>query len=402
MSLTFCDCYLGIMDVSNSATEAPGSKSKSPSNRRDLPLLNGVSSTDVGIDRLSISFQVGDFDPNPDHWQSHSERHSQKPSNPWSSYEQLHPVDGHNIGAVTESYSRQVELNDGVEIYVGVQAFSIDGKLTHLDRKGDVVSRLYGKIEFNPSRVVDPAGHRLATVSETIEALIAAVARVDLFVTPIYPDDLSALKIKRIDVAKDFSDVTSISGLLRGLSVFPRKWARKNMLHNDPLKGGAQTLTVGSSRGLVKLYDKFEESKGAVEEGTLRWEVQARQAWSQKFGGLFTAADISEPRIILLANDRWSWSGMGAEVVLQIGILDVAERLEVSERVAATFIAWLRDQGSASSWRPSFSTASKFRGFQRRLGVAIGPEALSQFTQSIRLDWDSASGVVVNERPVIP
>ena len=377
-----------VRPFEDSQEDVGGLGGESPSNRRDLPLPNGVGNNDhVGVDRLSVSFQVGDYDPNPDHWDSHSVRHRQKPSNPWMSYEQLHPLDGHFVGSLTENYSRQIELTDGVEIYVGVQAFAIDGEM----------KRLYGKIEFNPSRIVDPFGNRLATVSESVASLIASVAKIEDLVRPIYPDDLSSFKIKRIDVAKDFSGVTSVSGLLRGLSVFPRKWARKNVLHNDPLKGGAQTLTVGSSRGLVKLYDKFVESKGAVPEGTLRWEVQARQAWSEKFGRLSSAADMTESRVVSLAHDRWSWSAMGTEVVLDVGVLDIAERLGVSERVAATFVGWLRDQGAASSWKPSYSTASKFRSFQRLLGVALGPEALSNLASSVRLDWESGTGVVIDE-----
>ena len=98
-------------------------QSKSPSNRRDLPLFNGVGGpSELGVDRLSVSFAVDDYDPSPEHWEGHNERYKQGAPGPWDREGQL------QTGTVTESHSRIVEFDSGVHVFVGVQVVVVDGR----------------------------------------------------------------------------------------------------------------------------------------------------------------------------------------------------------------------------------------------------------------------------------
>ncbi len=358
---------------------------KSPSNRRDLPPSGGVSNVQgLGIDRLSVSFRVDDYDPNPEHWNSYSVRHTPKVYDEWASYEQSHPRDGTFQGNAVESYGRNVEFANEVTAFVGVLAFSSDGR-----SKG-----AFGKIEFNPARFVDAAGFGLADVDETLRAFGLIVGGVDHLVVPVSGEDLTSYRIKRIDVAKDFRFVSSPSALLRGLAAIPRLHARKNFIHADPTRGGAQTLTVGSKSGLVRLYDKFAETKGRVEPGTMRWEVEAREAWAKRIGGLRTIADLNLDNITQLASERWVWSSMGAEIVAHLDVKAVASKLGIKESEASTFCGWVVDHGISSGWEPSPTTGAKYRRYLRVLGIGFGLEAFLSNASSIRLDWDSATAVM--------
>lgn len=355
--------------VQSDATVADEGR-KSPSNRRDLSLVSREFGNEtVGVDRLSVSFEVFDYDSKGDNWDSYAERHAQQ---------------RHADGSLVSMYSRRVEVEPGVNVFVGVMVHYVKSQL----------SAVFGKIEFNPSRVVDPHGFGLATVDDTIQAFVRAVVAAGCVLVPVRHDELSSYKIKRIDVAKDFHSVVSPSSIIRGLAPIPRNWARKNLVHADPSRHGAQTLLVGSKSGVVRLYDKFAESKGGVEPGTVRWEVEARQAWALKYGHLRLLSDLPVTGIEPLAQNRWEWSAMGVEVRSVAGVVDVVARLGLSEREATMFLGWLVRQSTAWAWEPSFTTAAKFRRYQRELGVTIGPDSLGSLVYCTRLSWESGTEII--------
>lgn len=358
---------------------------KTPSNRRDLPPLNGGrSSCELGIDRLSVSFDAGDYDPNPENWDRYSVGGKRKPHREWFTYEDLHPRDGTFIGTAVERYSKSVEVGDGVTAFVGVSVFAVD----------EVQRALKGKVEFNPSRIVDPAGHRLATIHESTAALEVVVNRVGFLIAPMLPESLETFKVKRIDVARDFHGVMSPSELLRGLAGIPRKYAKKSSLYNDPVRGGAQTLMVGSGAGVVRLYDKWAETKGRVEAGTIRWEVQAREAWCKRLGGLSSVAQLNFETVERLAVDRWEWSAMGAEILSHLSVRELARRLGVRESEASAFWGWVVDHSLSSGWTPSPTTEAKYRRYLRELGIGFKFDAFVSSASSVRLDWATGTQVV--------
>ena len=160
---------------------------ESPSNRRDSSLVSRErSSKDIGIDRLSVSFEVYDFDTDAGNWDSYTQQHSQQRD---------------EDGSLMETYSRRVEIAAGVNAFVGVRVITAKSQL----------AAVYGKVEFNPARVVEPEGYGLASVDDTLEALSAAVVAAGCVLVPLRHDELTSYKIKRIDVARDFRWVLSPS-----------------------------------------------------------------------------------------------------------------------------------------------------------------------------------------------
>ncbi len=347
---------------------------ESPSNRRDSSLVSRErSSKDIGIDRLSVSFEVYDFDTDAGNWDSYTQQHSQQRD---------------EDGSLMETYSRRVEIAAGVNAFVGVRVITAKSQL----------AAVYGKVEFNPARVVEPEGYGLASVDDTLEALSAAVVAAGCVLVPLRHDELTSYKIKRIDVARDFRWVLSPSALIRGLAPIPRNWARRNLVHADPSKHGAQTLMVGSGAGVVRLYDKFAEAGGGVEPGTVRWEAEVRAAWARKYGDLVTVSNLMALGIDGLARNRWEWSAMGVEVTSILGAVDAVLRSGMTEREATMFLGWLVREGTPWAWSPSFTTSAKFRRYQRELGISVGPETLKSVACSSRLDWETGREILRLDR----
>ena len=336
------------------------------SNRGETVPLNGDWS--VGVDRLSVSFEVYDFDQNQQNWDS---------------FTQLHSTDRQDKTGVVHSLSRRVEVVPGVSALASVQVREVKGE------RGPV----FGKIEFNPARVADPGGFGLASVGETVESLVEAVRASSVVVVPARSDELSSYRLKRLDVARDFRGVEHPSALIRGLAPIPRAWARKNLVHADPSKHGAQTLMVGSNAGLARLYDKFVETGCKVEPGTVRFEIQGRADWLRNYGKMCTAADLGDESVLLFGRDRWEWSKMGVEVKSISGVVDVVRGSDLSEREQMFFLGWLMIQSTPFAYEVSHTTLAKFRKLQKELNVAFGADFVSSIGFSSRLDWDSGKVV---------
>ncbi len=335
----------------------------SPSNRGETSSI--IEPPLVGIDKLALSFQVKDFDVEPSAWSQHSDGFS---------------ADGQRV---TETFSRTVELGDGASVFCSV-----------LRRfEPSIHAPVYAKVEFNPSRVVDPGGFSLAGVEASMDAAGVAVRSALPWVQPFEMAGFDSYKVKRIDVAKDFHGVMEPGVLIRGLGPIPRKWARRNSVFADPQSHGAQTLSVGSGAGMVRLYDKFEETEHRVEPGTVRWETQARGDWADKYGRIRTCRDLTDENVAALAADRWEWSLMGIEVKSTAGVVDVLAQTDLSPLARATFLGWLMTQGTPHAYSPAKEALAKYRKIQRELNIVLGPDVLTSVGFSSRLDWDSGTVV---------
>jgi hypothetical protein len=310
----------------------------------------------TGVDRLSVSFPVSDFNPDPTAWAA---------------------VKVNAPGTPQEVTRRQVMLDeDGRKCFVGVSG--IPGRVGE-----------WGKVEFNPSRMADPSGHGLATVQETHDGLAEALQMARQVIA--WDAQAGEMRVKRLDVARDFFDVERPEFVVRGLGPIRRPWARLNLVHFDPSRNGAQTLMVGSRSGVVRLYDKHEETEGAVPEGTLRWECEARDSWCERYGGVRTMSDVSDESVERLASDRWEWSAMGHEISADERIVEQVMRSGLSHREQRMFLGHLMMLRAGVDVPMSTATAAKWNRLTRSMGIVLGD---GDGTFSARLDWDSATEVV--------
>lgn len=257
-----------------------------------------------GVDRLSVSFPVDSV-----------------------SVERFHQrtVNGHGEGARPLLGDRIVMAwrKDGRPDQPPKVAASIFVGATKIEGKW------WGKLETNPSRILDPDGYSLADVSTCgmVAEVMADVAS-DFF-RPA--EDSSEWSVKRVDVARDFTGVVSPGFYVRGLLNVRRPYAKKTYLYADPSKGNAETLYAGSGAGGVRLYDQHAAyaDKGAP-EGSLRWEVEARGDWlSRSCGeeGAVRLALLTAENLRRLGRERWEWSGMGTKVEATVNVVEAIERM---------------------------------------------------------------------------
>lgn len=314
-----------------------------------------------GIDRISVSFPVEDFDRRPESWNQVTTRMKGTPNE-------------------SVTYGTSLSLGKGQpSVYVGVS----EVKAAH---------ELWGKVEYNPARVVDPMGWELAPVNTVRVTLVEAVAKALDMLAPAV-QDVDEMRVKRLDVAKDFQTEHS-EFYVRGLAPVHRPWARRNLVHFDPGRKGAQTLMVGSGAGVVRLYDKAAETDGQAPPGTLRWEAECRSEWVTKYGDIVTVADLNAERVAELARNRWEWSAMGTDVGAMDRVVERAQRSGMSQRELLSFLGYVTLLANGSGQVAHRNTAIKYRKMSKQLGVSIGEleDGAAHFLG--RLDWETGGEVL--------
>lgn len=310
----------------------------------------------VGVDRVSVSFPLQAFNST---------------EGDWSSVTILNP--GKDSQQVRYGTTEPV---GGATAFLGVSVIKATGQAT-------------GKVELNPARVQDSEGWELAGVEAVAPAVLRALRGGKEYFRPSCP--AGEAKVRRLDVARDFEGVARSGSRIRALGPLHRPWARRNLVHADPARNGAQTLMVGSGAGVVRLYDKQAETKGRAPAGTLRWEAECRTAWLKQYGNVRHLEEVTATSVEELAKDRWEWSAMGCETGAMGRVYELVRSSGLSDREQATFLGWLWRQAAGDPWDVAFATAAKWRRWQRELGIVIEPGALDDQAGGLvsRLDWDS-------------
>jgi hypothetical protein len=341
-----------------------GQPRSSLSNRKGTIPKNGNPLVGVGVDRLSVSFPVDAAEGDESAWDRYS-------------------VVGAGGPSERHSWGTSVEAAGG-RFFVGVATLPDTAPF-----------RRVGKVEWNPSRVVDPDGWELAPVDHALATVGPALAAVRQRMRPVW-DDPREWSLKRIDVAKDFGHVDEAAQLIRGLGAIHRPWSRLNQTHADPKLHGAQTLMVGSGAGVVRLYDKTAETKGDAPEGTVRWECEAR-AWAKEKGRMKMLGDVDGDSVEFLGQERFGWSGMGAEVAGSlsrlVSVVGACDYLSAAQKMS--FLGYLVQQSSGvEAGVVSKNTLTKYRRLQREMGIAAPCDFGSMLEVVRRLDWETGREVV--------
>jgi ParB-like chromosome segregation protein Spo0J len=338
---------------------------KFSTNRRD-----SLRFSEAGVDWLALSFPVKGYDPKA-----------------WDHSEQI--IRDKGVG------SRRTDKG-GKRMWAHrpVRRSAVSISLTQVEERGV----LAGRVEFNPARVIDPEGYSPCPYSNLMGTLAEVLPLVQRCLDVGLPPE--EWRVARVDVARDFhvrSPRTFIEGL-RG--VRPRYRPQVNLRG----RGDGMTLELRTrSSGMVRLYDKHEQSEGLAPPGTLRFEVEARgsRGWAERYGGIKVARDLTPGRLDDLLADRWEWTGFGSWV----GGTGVAQALEsmkglgVSPSRRQAFLGWFIEVSLGGDDSLSHTRQAEYNRFLRQLGIVPTFPALSAAGPMRRLDLQTGREVVERVSP---
>lgn len=314
-----------------------------------------------GLDRVSVSFPVSDYE---------------REGAAWSTVTATAPGTPERVLRFGASVA--IPSTDAA-CFVGIR-----------DSKHQGVA--WGKVEVNPSKVVGTAprpcssrelGSVVRSCIDAAGSLVTSSASVD------------EMRVKRLDVARDFEGVSDPALYVRGLASAHRPWARRSFVYSDPQRNLAETLFVGSGAGGCRLYDKHRESPETVPEGRVRWEAECRGAWLERYAGVRTVADVSDRAVVGLGWDRWRWSSMGAEVAAGEALIARVQASALTPAQQRAFLGWLLEEAFGAPGAAHRNTAGRYRRWARELGVAVSPALFrSEVAITGRLDYGDGSEVL--------
>lgn len=342
----------------------------------------------VGLDRLSLSFPVRDYDPSV--FPSRSERRD--------------PLTGELLvenlscsGVVVVPFRRPESAVEARkrsrrgDAFIGVQ---------YMVGRG-----FFGKVEANPAPwfADDYEPVPLSRFGDVLDGMSRVLAEHGVVPT----GSLEGAKVNRVDFLRTIRRVAQPERTLAGLEGARRKFKPKVALWSNPAQKGAQTLQLHHGSGVVRCYDGH--AAYGLDAGTLRWEAQAGQRLLRRFG-VERVADLSELRCQALVADRWNWSRMGdvvtgggalAAVVLRHvsagGYVDKesGDWQEVSAVKAKRLVGelWMEARGIALG--SSNSAAAEYERWKRNLGVVLTSEVLDQAVEEIATRLDYVAGCEV-------
>ncbi len=141
-------------------------------------------------------------------------------------------------------------------------------------------------------------------------------------------DDVAdAARLRRLDIARDFTDVPEPARLLEELSRKPPGYGMRTELHRDLAHQGAQTVYRRNTRWMSRLYHRGEmyrdTAKGndrerhlslaAAEQGVVRFEVELR-ARALSYRGLTRPSSLRNDELWRLAQTHWHRSAFDHHV----------------------------------------------------------------------------------------
>lgn len=325
-----------------------------------------------GCDRLSVSFPVAEMNDDPGAWPVENVKQKGTANESWSR------------GRSFVTHDPETGEAGKVSVFVGVT---------------EVQGKLWGKVEANPSRFLDPAGCGLLPLSRMEDAVNVMASTAQLLLRPACP--VRHWRVKRVDMARDFRGIGAPEFYVRGLLNVHRPHARQTYIYADPTKNSAQTLWAGNKSGGARLYDQHEAyaEKGAP-EGSLRWEVEARGghgSWLEK-AGITSVEDLVKDQAPLwrLAETRWEWSGMGRELASISETVQAVKDLGLSPAKRQRLLGALMEDACGSRTPQSKDTEAEYRKLKLQLGFTLVPMLdmlASEGSKRGRLDWASGTEV---------
>lgn len=246
------------------------------------------------------------------------------------------------------------------------------------------------RLEFNPSRVIDPEGMQIVDAEELTRVTGQVVEHFEL---SLGTEVVGHGEVSRIDVATDFQWVERAAVLFPALSLVHRPHARQpSQLFADPRDGSWSGVVFPYSDERIQLYDKHNESHGLAPRGTLRFEAQLHRKKARS-EGLDSVGDITQEILDAVAKTAWDRSRLGTKVASVEVIEGLVESTDWTDRDKTMFVGHLhrRDQGRDIAW--SNDRRVKYNKQLAELGLTTAQRG-GETPCLVYLDWESRREVV--------
>jgi hypothetical protein len=206
------------------------------------------------------------------------------------------------------------------------------------------------------------------------------------FETPLFGHDV---RVTRIDLVRNlmFEDDSDIDAFIRGQAKSRPKWAKMNRVYVGDV--GARGVDKGNKSRSVRVYDTFEESKGACVPGLFRWEAWLAMGTPSDLGN-GTLPDLTPDSIEAARSAMWGWSRMDDEIIVGSGLPEALRMKMDSGDATLGEAKSVLHEAVLGGHGGSPSTRNRNREIMRRLGLTADTENGNSALQHIlRVDYST-------------
>ncbi len=238
--------------------------------------------------------------------------------------------------------------------------------------------------------------------------------------------------VNRVDLVRDFENVTQIEAALRSFAPARQKGRAVTRLFRDASREGALSLSKGNGARLGTLYDKHGEVAASrprppkgKDNADLRAYRKAMATWAKaendsrgrmrfearlrkeplRAGGLHVVRDFSESmdgesKLQQLRRGVFSWCGYDRKVEgmsLLVETVLAHQELSPHDRMCALGFLVAEAHGQGVDGLLSRHTVAKYRRIAEELGMILGPE-MELPAGAVTLALDYEAGVLRMER----
>ncbi|MGK2955198.1 MAG: hypothetical protein ACSLFI_05945 [Solirubrobacterales bacterium] len=260
---------------------------------------------------------------------------------------------------------------------------------TSMDPVGSVAVKCgWAYVEASLPRLTRQDNVRSLPLEEVESGIAELLEMADRLVGRMQPGHrVENVRVKRVDLVRDFHGVPAIPSLLSDLSRIAQPGTVLAMPYIR--SGYMQTLSVGAKTSwMATLYDKHKQSHGVADPGHLRFEARFRSrltsAWALNHGGKVNVVpDLHPKKLDRLARSTWDEVQFGRPVAYDSAVAILADsNLSGSQKISA--MGWLAFQSSGHEVPISDATERKYR---RQLAEVV----VASDGNYSALDWETGS-----------
>lgn len=398
----------------------------------------------VGVDRISVVFPLGDFDPESAlvDWQLRVDGLLVDAEGSLCDWFDAHPVVAPRGKRAQVNYTGKYRLGSRAEVRLEVWAHSID-VLPESIMSGE--EQWWARVEVNPARLLDPEGWKTCPADLAGPLVVALVIRLarEGIVVPACPHlrDVEAglalteqppgwggcceswdchnafsatrraanpweravhfygLSLNRLDCTLDVLDVEDIP-LYREVV---RSTPQKRLRTKEDGRGDRYIAVSNGTRGVrFVLYDNHRKgvdkrspvaSRAPV--GTMRLEAQVHKDWLRNHGYMSRAEDITQARVNALFLSSFHWAGLDRAVGGTPSVWPRSGLPGVQKNQTRNFRRWMFDQARGEASLVSAGTRRSFHGIARRCGFVVGLPPDARLGHARRIDLDEGREVPI-------
>ena len=283
-------------------------------------------------------------------------------------------------------------------------------------------SRWSIRLEFNPSRFIDPDGCSLASPSQAIHIIAELIKEFMLYSDDALPcfvinsageidienwqsNWTDLVRICRLDTAADFVIDSAFFDLENYKEISPKYSKATNLTFNRKALAETWTGIYSNKDGFPSFYDKSSQAfkkkfKNPPLEGTRRFEFRLERKTLDRVH-IHVLSDLTQSKFEIALREGWEYSRLGQVVYHQTAWTGFITNSNLEPDYKLKLIGFLYADLNEINLGLTREEKEEFKSCARSLGLTFRQRLDKQWYEAMYLDLDSQQLIAINSSRLV-